>query len=98
MSSKEEQRRNAMAAVSRAEQAKVFLDNPFYTEAITVMNAKMYMKFEGTTWDNEAERHELWQRMQLMKEFKAEFESIVRHGEKGEQTLTFLEKTLKVLR
>ena len=59
------------------------------------MNAAMYTEFESTRLDDEAGRHELWQRMQLMKQFTSRFESIIKHGAKGEQTLTFLERGLQ---
>ncbi len=91
----EQQRRNAISDISRAEEATKFLSNPLYLEAITAMSAAMYQEFTDTKLVDDTERHELWQRMQLMKQFQGRFESIVKHGKKGERTLSLLEASLK---
>ena len=91
----ETERRNAITDISRADRANELLTNPLYLEAITAMNAAMYMEFQDTKLIDTAERHELWQRMQLMKQFKDKFEHIVKQGNKAKQTLTLLEKSLK---
>ena len=88
----EQEGSEARADVYRAEQAKALIDNPLYIEAINVMQAAMFAEFESTKLDDANTRHELWQRMQLMKQFKGRFESIVRQGAKAKQTLTFLQK------
>lgn len=76
----------------RSDQAKDLLNNPLYIEAVNVMQAAMFAEFEDTKLSEEDKRHELWQRMQLMKQFKGRFESIVKQGAKAQQTLTFLQK------
>jgi len=76
----------------RADEAKAFLANPLYQEAVMAMNAAMYTEFESTKLEDSEARHELWQRMQLMKQFQGRFESIVKNGTKAKQTLTLLEK------
>jgi hypothetical protein len=53
--------------------------------------------FEDTKLDEEDRRHELWQRMQLMKQFRGKFEDIVKKGKKAEQTLTMLEKAKQLI-
>lgn len=95
--SDEQERRNAIEDISRAERAKALLDDPLYLEAITAMNAAMYMEFESTELSDIDKRHELWQRMQLMKQFKGKFEHIVKRGNKAQKTLTLLEKSLEVI-
>lgn len=93
----QEQKHNAMADISRASRAQELLDNSLYQEAITAMNAAMYTSFIDTKLDNESERHELWQRMQLMKQFTGKFESIIKQGNKARQTLTMLQRAKKVI-
>ena len=91
MSTEEEQRRKATAAQSRANQADDLLNNPLYIEAVTVMRAAMYGEFEDSKLADDATRHELWQRMQLMKAFQGHFEKIVKEGKKGAQTIKMLD-------
>ncbi len=91
----ETERRNAITDISRADRANDLLTNPLYLEAITAMNAAMYMEFQDTKLIDTTERHELWQRMQLMKQFQDKFEHIVKQGNKAKTTLNLLEKSLK---
>lgn len=92
MRSEEDQKRDALSDVRRGAEAEALLNNPLYVEAVTAMRAAMYAEFEDSKLENKEIRHELWQRMQLMKQFQGRFESIVKHGEKGRQTLSLLEK------
>ena len=91
MSTEEEQRRKATAQQSRANQADELLSNPLYIEAVTVMRAAMYGEFEDSKLSDADTRHELWQRMQLMKGFQDYFEKIVKEGKKGTQTIKMLD-------
>ena len=91
MSTEKEQRQKATAAQSRANQATELLDNPLYIEAVTVMRAAMYGEFEDSKLADADSRHELWQRMQLMKSFQNYFEKIVKEGERGTQTIKMLD-------
>ncbi len=91
MSTEEEQRRKATHQQSRANQADDLLSNPLYIEAVTVMRAAMYGEFEDSKLADADSRHELWQRMQLMKNFQNYFEKIVREGKKGTQTIKMLD-------
>ena len=95
--SDEQERRNAITDISRAERAEKFLSDPLYLEAITAMNAAMYTEFADTKLVDPEVRHELWQRMQLMKQFQGKFESIIKQGTKAKQTLTLLERSLEVI-
>ena len=95
--SPEQEGREAIADISRAARADDLLTNPLYLEAITAMNAAMYTTFQDTKFEDAEIRHELWQRMQLMKQFKGKFESIVKQGTKAKQTLTLLEKARNVV-
>jgi len=90
--------RQARADQSRAQQATEFLSNPLYIEAVTVMKAAMYSEFENSKLDGEEQRHELWQRMQLMKQFQGRFESIVKQGEKAAKTIELIETKPNELR
>lgn len=81
----------AMSDVTRAGEAQALLDNPLYVEAINVMKAAMYTEFENTKFGDEELRHELWQRMQLMKLFEGRFESIVKKGKRAQQTLDMIQ-------
>lgn len=90
--SEEEQRRDALSDIRRADQAEALLSNPLYNEAIMSMRAALYSAFEDTSLEDENKRHELWQRMQLMKQFQGKFESIVKSGAKAKQTITLLER------
>lgn len=79
--------------MQRADNAKELLNNPLYQEAIVAMKAAMFNDFQNTTLQEENIRHELWQRMQLLKDFEGFFESIVKKGVRAEQTLTMITKT-----
>ena len=83
-------RRKAEQDLDRAGQAKALLENPLYVEAITAMRAAMYVEFENSKLDQPDMRHELWQRMQLMKAFQGKFEDIVKKGNKASQTISLL--------
>ena len=83
-------RQQASMDLSRADQAKELLDNPLYIEAVTAMRAAMYGEFEDSRLDEPEIRHELWQRMQLMKAFQGKFEDIVKKGKKATQTISLL--------
>ena len=91
MTTEKEQRQKATAAQSRANQATDLLSNPLYIEAVTVMRAAMYGEFEDSKLADTDTRHELWQRMQLMKSFQNYFEKIVKEGERGTQTIKMLD-------
>ena len=91
MSTEEEQRRKATAAQTRANQADELLSNPLYIEAVDVMRAAMYGEFQDSKLADADTRHELWQRMQLMKNFQNYFEKIVKEGKKGAQTIKMLD-------
>lgn len=90
--SPQQQTNEAISDISRAHRAEELLSNPLYIEAVTAMQAAMFEQFNDTKLIEERERHELWQRMQLMKQFQGKFESIVKQGVKAQETLTLLEK------
>ena len=92
MKSPQHESNEAIADISRAHRADELLANPLYNEAITAMRAAMFEQFNDTKLADEAQRHELWQRMQLMKQFQGKFESIVKQGVKAQGTLSLLEK------
>ena len=92
MRSEEDQKRDALTDVRRGSEAEALLSNPLYVEAVTAMRAAMFSAFEDAKLEDKELRHELWQRMQLMKQFQGKFESIVKHGAKGKQTLSMLDK------
>jgi GTP1/Obg family GTP-binding protein len=96
--SPQQETNEAVADISRAHRASELLANPLYTEAITVMQAAMFEQFNDTKLEDEKQRHELWQRMQLMKQFQGRFESIVKQGAKAQNTLTLLEKGINALK
>jgi hypothetical protein len=93
-----EQAMKAKNDISRAVRADELLANPLYKEAITAIEVSLFESFKDSKLTNEQERHELWQRMQLLKQFQAKFEHIVREGEKARQTLTMLEKAKQLIR
>lgn len=93
--SEQQQRREAISDMQRAEQAKALVSNPLYIEAINAIKASMYLEFEDSKFSDNEKRHELWQRMQLLKQFQGRFESIIKHGDKAETTLSFLDKALE---
>lgn len=93
----DKERHNAILDLSRADRARELLENPLYQEAITAMQAAMFSQFQDAKLEDKDQRHELWQRMQLMKQFQGKFESIVKQGRKAQQTLTLLEKAKKVV-
>ncbi len=96
MRSEEQQKREALSDIRRGSEAEAMLNNPLYIETVTAMRAAMFSAFEDTKLEDEELRHELWQRMQLMNQFQGRFESIVKHGNKGKQTLTLLDKAKRM--
>ena len=92
MKSPQQESNEAITDISRAHRADELLANTLYNEAITAMRAAMFEQFNDTKLADEAQRHELWQRMQLMKQFQGKFESIVKQGVKAQGTLSLLEK------
>lgn len=98
MKSPQQETNEAIADISRANRASELLANPLYNEAITAMQAAMFEQFNDTKLADESQRRELWQRMQLMKQFQGRFESIVKQGEKAQKTLTLLEKAVQAVR
>lgn len=97
MKSPQQETNQAVADISRAHRATELLNNPLYIEAVTAMQAAMFDQFNNTKLEDDVQRHELWQRMQLMKHFQGKFESIVTQGVRAEKTLSILEKGLKAL-
>ncbi len=93
----EQEKREAMEDISRSARADDLLKNPLYVEAITAMNAAMFTAFQDTKLEDKEIRHELWQRMQLMKQFQGKFESIVKQGNKAKQTLSLLAQAKRVV-
>jgi hypothetical protein len=92
MKSPQQETNEAVADISRAHRAEELLNNPLYLEAITAMQAAMFEQFNDTKLVDKDLRHELWQRMQLMKQFQGKFESIVKQGVNAQKTLSLLEK------
>jgi len=97
MRSEKEQAKDAMADMDRANRASELLSNPLYIEAITVMRAAMFAEFEDSKYGSADDRHELWQRTQVIKQFQARFEEIVKKGERGRKTLTLLERARSLI-
>lgn len=97
MKSPQQQTSEAVSDISRAHRAEELIGNPLYIEAITAMQAAMFEQFSDSKLVDADERHELWQRMQLLKQFQSKFESIVKQGSKAKDTLTLLEKAKAVV-
>ena len=89
--SDEQQKRDAMGDMARADQAKELLNHPLYKETIDVMNLAMYAEFRDCKFADEDTRRELWQRMQLMKQFEGRFQSIVKQGGRAEDTIKMID-------
>lgn len=98
MKSPQQETNEAISDISRAHRAEELLSNPLYIEAITAMQAAMFEQFNDTKLADEKERHELWQRMQLLKQFQSKFESVVKQGKKAQETLSLLEKAKAAVR
>ena len=96
--SDEAERRKSAIDIGRAARADELLANPLYIEAIDAMRVAMFEQFKDTKLADEATRHELWQRMQLMKQFQGKFEFIVRQGAKARETLTLLERAKNAIK
>lgn len=93
-----EQVMKAKNDMSRAVRADELLSNPLYIEAINAIEVSLHEAFKDSGLDDEKLRHELWQRMQLLKQFQAKFEHIVREGKKAKETLTLLERAKQTFR
>lgn len=88
----EQEANEAKKDLNRAQKAVELLNNPLYMEAVNAMEFAMFEEFKGTRLDDGDVRHELWQRMQLMKQFRGKFEHIVKQGDNAKITLTLLER------
>ena len=88
----QQQTNEAVSDISRAHRATELLSNPLYLEAIAAMELALQQTFNDTKLNEEKERHELWQRGQLLKQFQGKFENIVKQGAKAQDTLSLLEK------
>lgn len=97
MKTPEQEKRECMLDMQRANQADELLKNPLYMEAITAIEAAMFLEFQDSKLKDNSERHELWQRMQLLKQFKGKFESIVKQGNKAKETLTLIDRAKKIV-
>ena len=97
MKTPKQENREAIQDIDRAGRAEELLNNPLYLEAFTAMQAAMFSQFADTKLKDEEQRHELWQRMQLLKQFQGKFESIVKQGVKAKQTLTMLERAKQLV-
>ena len=97
MKKPEQEQREAIDDISRASRAEELINNPLYLEAITAMQAAMFSQFADTKFKDEEQRHELWQRMQVLKQFQSKFESIVKQGTKAKQTLSMLERAKQLV-
>lgn len=97
MKTAKQEQNEAIQDISRASRAEELINNPLYLEAITAMQAAMFTQFADTKFKDEDQRHELWQRMQLLKQFQGKFESIVKQGAKAQQTLTMLERAKQLI-
>ena len=98
MKTPQQETNEAVIDISRAHRAEELLANPLYVEAITAMQAAMFEQFNDSKLEDADQRHELWQRMQLLKQFQGRFESIVKQGSKAQETLTLLEKAKNLVR
>lgn len=98
MKSPQQETNEAFIDMNRADRANELLSNPLYLEAITAMQAAMFEQFSDSKLGDDKERHELWQRMQLLKQFQGKFESIVKQGKKAQETLSLLEKSQSTAR
>ncbi len=96
--SEAEQKMKAQNDMTRAHRADELLSNPLYKEAIEAMEISLVEAFKDTKLDDDNLRHEVWQRMQLLKQFQAKFEHVVREGKKARETLTLLEMAKQKLR
>lgn len=94
----QEQVMKAKNDLSRAQRANELLSNPLYREAIDSIEIALVEQFKDTKFKDDAERHELWQRMQILKQFQAKFEHVVKQGEKAKETLTLLERAKQTFR
>ena len=92
MKTAKKERVDAIQDVDRAQRAEELINNTLYIEAVTAMNSAMFMQFQDTKFVDADLRHELWQRMQLMKQFTGKFESIIKQGVHAKKTLTLLDK------
>lgn len=94
----QEERLKAKVDLARADRAKELLNNPLYKEAIESIEIALVEQFKDTKFKDDAERHELWQRMQILKQFQAKFEHVVKQGVKAQETLTLLERAKQTFR
>ena len=98
MNKEQQQRTQAVSDISRAHRAEELLSNSLHVEAFTAMQAEMFMEFQDTKLDNSELRHELWQRMQLLKKHQNRYESIVKQGTHAQKTLSMLDKVVGAFR
>ena len=72
--------------IARGNQAQSVLGNPVYQEAYMLIRGQMMAAFQQTTFDQTAERDEIWRKMQLVDWLEKQLKSVMNNGKIESQT------------
>lgn len=73
--------------VSRGLNAEAILNNPEFKRAFTAIRGELILQFERTKFKEEAERTEIWRKMQTVDWFEGIIVKIMTNGEVARKTL-----------
>lgn len=73
--------------IANGQGADEWLNHPVFKNVITLMKAEYINQFEQTKFSQNAEREELWRKMQALNGIVNRMERMIRDGEKANKTL-----------
>jgi hypothetical protein len=89
--------RQARSDINRAVLAQQVKDNEIYQQAIMVMLTQCHSDFARCKQGDSEELNKVWLRLNAIKDFQENLESVMDSGKWAEQTLTALEKAKKLI-
>lgn len=73
--------------ISQGKNADAWLNHPTFKHVVTLRKAQLIEAFEKTKFQDEAERTEIWRKIQCLNTLVGDFERIIRNGKDADKTL-----------
>jgi len=83
--------------VSRAERARMIMQDEMLQEALMAIKADIYKKFMSTRFKESEDREELWRKSQVVDKFELYLERVMSDGKIATATLSSLERAKKII-
>lgn len=74
-------------SISRAERARMIMQDEMLQEALTSIKGEIYAKFQRTKYDETEQRDELWRKTQAINAFESYLERVMTDGLLAQETL-----------